>query len=871
MLSIFNPTQITKESFQKDVLELAPYLSYQGPIGELVCLNPLAAFQQLDFYQAIREASQFYGNDFLMPLSFYAEALKSGRLNRALLKEKFIKGTSIPESGVTDDHSYEAFEDLILNWKDTGTKSHSNDSLRRALIHTFHVELPVRSTQVLVRLINNYLDQGVSTWPMPRESDGFFASIRSLMNDSYVRPEVFRRQFAMELLQMPAEECAAHALKSIISWDPSGCHGHDSKGYLRDLMFATPGWSAMVWILQQKPQSICHSRPVTLSDFMALGLLLDAAVMEASAIAKRAPWRVVPKIQSFDHATNLEFKLKTICHATYEDSLYEETLVTLKSQTLHQVNVKEQLKSIQAVFCIDDRECSLRRYLELQDDAIETFGTAGFFGMDFFYQDSDAVMPAQNCPIVITPKHLVRSSRASSGTSTGMVPLADSPLAAAGLIQKLKGILASIRLVKTVFFPELDSHSSTSVQRNDDRGELHLFRFGHELDPQSGLLLGYSFDELATRIHFQLVSTGLKSRLGELVVVVGHGSTTVNNPHFAAYDCGACMGKPGTPNARAFVQAANHPEVRKRLRELDCIIPAHCHFVAAVHDTTRDEIVFFDTNHLPDPAVKNLHRFDRAVREALQLNAQERCRRFLNTDENILPQLAAQEVIRRSTSIFEPRPEFTHTSNALAIVGRRHLTKNVFLDRRAFLNSYDPTLDDDGSVLAQILGAVIPVGSGINLTYFLSRMDNLAFGAGTKLPHNIMGLLGVGIGVSSDIFTGLPEQMVEQHEPVRLMVIVEQSPDIALKALRQNPNVFQLVQNEWVHFAALDPHSGKIFRFKKEEMRLVEVTVGGQPQVYNSKVRPRTESQPVGLFVPDTMERKGRHFSSPTNSGEDRP
>ncbi len=43
--------------------------------------------------------------------------------------------------------------------------------------------------------------------------------------------------------------------------------------------------------------------------------------------------------------------------------------------------------------------------------------------------------------------------------------------------------------------------------------------------------------------------------------------------------------------------------------------------------------------------------------------------------------------------MFEPRPELGHGTNSLCIVGSRDLTKGLFLDRRAFLNSYDYSTD----------------------------------------------------------------------------------------------------------------------------------------------------------------------------------
>ena len=118
------------------------------------------------------------------------------------------------------------------------------------------------------------------------------------------------------------------------------------------------------------------------------------------------------------------------------------------------------------------------------------------------------------------------------------------------------------------------------------------------------------------------------------------------------------------------------------------------------------------------------------------------------------------------------------------------LTKNIFLDRRAFLNSYDYTIDPTGDILAKVISPIGPVCGGINLEYYFSRIDNQKLGAGTKLPHNVMGLIGVSNSSDGDLRPGLPLQMIEVHDPVRLLVVVEQVPDIVLKVVKSSENIY---------------------------------------------------------------------------------
>jgi uncharacterized protein YbcC (UPF0753/DUF2309 family) len=129
------------------------------------------------------------------------------------------------------------------------------------------------------------------------------------------------------------------------------------------------------------------------------------------------------------------------------------------------------------------------------------------------------------------------------------------------------------------------------------------------------------------------------------------------------------------------------------------------------------------------------------------------------------------------------------------------------------MNSYDYSIDPDGKLLFNILKPIGPVCGGINLEYYFSRVDNQKLGAGSKLPHNVMGLIGVANGIDGDLRPGLPNQMIEVHDPLRLLVIVEHHPEVLLKTIQILPEVYEWYNNEWIHLVALDPGSGALFKF----------------------------------------------------------
>ncbi|MEZ5239167.1 MAG: putative inorganic carbon transporter subunit DabA [Microthrixaceae bacterium] len=155
--------------------------------------------------------------------------------------------------------------------------------------------------------------------------------------------------------------------------------------------------------------------------------------------------------------------------------------------------------------------------------------------------------------------------------------------------------------------------------------------------------------------------------------------------------------------------------------------------------------------------------------------------------------------------------------NASFIVAPRDLTRGVDLDGRAFLHSYDPEADDDGSVLETILTAPMVVGHWINAQYYFSTVDPDHFGAGDKTLHNPVAGIGVLEGSGGDLRVGLPWQSVGHgtepyHEPVRLLTVVEAPIERIEAVIARNTILQQLLDGAWVHLVARDPAGGTWMR-----------------------------------------------------------
>ena len=141
----------------------------------------------------------------------------------------------------------------------------------------------------------------------------------------------------------------------------------------------------------------------------------------------------------------------------------------------------------------------------------------------------------------------------------------------------------------------------------------------------------------------------------------------------------------------------------------------------------------------------------------------------------------------------------------------------------------------DGTILTRILQAAVPVCSGISLEYFFSRVDNGGYGCGSKLPHNIASLLGVMDGAASDLRTGLPWQMVEIHEPVRSLFVIETTPETMLRIMDRQPAIARLIRNGWIRLALLAPDEPTVHMYLNGQFVRYEPQAEALPHAASSQ------------------------------------
>lgn len=786
--------------------ELKHYLPAQSPLKDFIHHNTLHAFQKLKFHKAIRHASEILGYRVSLSLTEFRTLYKSGAVKDDIL-ENIIAGRKGKES--------------LKEWKKKALTSEYNNlplprigSLRSNWKRKYQIDLDSMVHPLLFRVLCSYLDQGISIWHFPVKEMGFLSAIKEMEQNSY--SSFFRGERARNFLLTGS--CEIADLLKVLVGDPALY-----EQYLFDQQFAHQGWAGIVSAVEDHPYTLLDTKKLSIHDLIVFELLLEIDMLDDhfGEIWSPLGYKLSEKpAELFAEVPETELsEVISIWQEAFEWSYYDQVLAGIRTG---QVKNEPAEKSFQAMFCIDDRECSFRRYLEKIDPNCGTYGTPGFFNVEFFYQPEGGKFYTKVCPWPVTPKYLIKGYDSKGKREKDIHFSKDSHSIFRGwLISQTLGFWAALRLFINIFRPSMGPATASSFQHMDKSSKLTIENKNKD-DRENELQIGFAVDEMALRLEGLLKSTGLVKDFAPIVYVVGHGSSSVNNPHYAAYDCGACSGRAGSVNSRVICYMANHPGVREILRLKGVVIPPETQFLGGLHDTTRDEIVFFDEDSLSLVNQKSHERNEVIFEKALDTNAKERSRRFVSINTKREPAKIHEKVRLRSVSLFEPRPELNHATNTLCIVGRREMTKGLFLDRRSFLNSYDYSIDPDGKYLFGVMKPLGPVCGGINLEYFFSRVDNQKLGAGTKLPHNVMGLFGVANGIDGDLRPGLPSQMIEVHDPVRLLIIVEHFPEIVLATIKKADDVYEWFINEWVRLIVINPETKEFSLFKDGSFTIYE-------------------------------------------------
>ncbi|MGK0276063.1 MAG: hypothetical protein ACI9N0_002451 [Ilumatobacter sp.] len=458
----------------------------------------------------------------------------------------------------------------------------------------------------------------------------------------------------------------------------------------------------------------------------------------------------------------------------------------------------------QLVFCIDVRSEGLRRHLEATGP-YDTIGFAGFFGVAMSVRRLEWQQAEPRCPVLVKPSVLAierpidRAGRPDAvdamlardrlrAGATAVHASTKHGLGAPFVMAEAAGWIAGPAAAMRTLFPP----RRTAPDRPPTVMELDGSADG-----------GLDLEQRVFTAEAVLKTMGLTKDFAPLVVLCGHASDNVNNPHATALDCGACAGASGQDNARTVVRLLNDVDVRGGLRERTIDIPDTTHFCAALHDTVSDDVRLLDTHDIPPAHNDTLKQLVEALDAAARGQSAQRALHLPGPSGTVR---------NRGGDWAQIRSEWGLARNNSFIIGPRSMTTGLDLDGRSFLHTYDADQDPDGKVLETIMTAPLVVAHWISSQYYFSTVDPDTFGAGDKLIHNIAANTGVISGEHGDLRVGLPLQSTHigdrrHHQPVRLLAVIQAPLERIERVIDQNPILTTLVGGSWIRIAGRShPH-----------------------------------------------------------------
>jgi uncharacterized protein YbcC (UPF0753/DUF2309 family) len=748
------------------------------------------------------------------PREMARDAWQAGRIAEADLAAALDRLPGARAAGLDTRQAVAALEEtpslprlpLLIDVLDDDPQGRHRLSWRQAITH--------QVSQVCAA----YFDAHQADW-QPDRDGGLYAFWRETLTHDHAigvlmgLPEISRGLAALPATRVDAERWVLRRL---------GLPQESWADYLEAVLLTVNGWASWCAYLGWEARLAGGDDP-HLRELLAIRLAWGAIVLECrdDAAAQRAfaalqvQWERAPAL------------LEQASRALLVDEAWQLAL-----EMRHQRELARRLAAVgplrsgpgagavpvpevQAAFCIDVRSEPLRRAIESVWPAVQTIGFAGFFGLPVAYTPLATAARRPQLPGLLAPTAEVTERIADREADFGAQ---GDALQGAARRQRLRGFArmdqwdagsrwpnAAFSFVEAAGVGYLGKlaqwlRPSAAARRSADAAGLSA-RYRPVCRP---LLAGMDIRakvELAQRV---LHAMGLERGFAPLVVLVGHGSQSANNAQAAALDCGACCGQTGEVNARVLARLLNEPAVREGLDALGVQVPQDTAFVAALHNTTTDEIDGFDLDLLDDRARERWTRLHAVFAHAGDQVRRERSGP-LGLDAGAPHDMLLDQYRRRANDGAQTRPEWGLAGNSAFIIAPRDRSRGARLGGRVFLHDYSAQNDPDGSVLELLMTAPMLVTHWINWQYHASTCDPLHLGSGNKLLHNVVGgRIGVFEGNGGDLRIGLGRQSLHDgvrwvHEPLRLTVMIDAPAASIERVIAAHAVVRQLVDNDWLH------------------------------------------------------------------------
>jgi uncharacterized protein YbcC (UPF0753/DUF2309 family) len=774
------------------------------PLDRFIAVNPFWERVDQPIAEAFAEVGALTGARLLMPRGWFREEWDRGRLRAEHLRAAISAEASTVTEGrlravLASDEPTTPGRRRVMDLADE----------RRDLAHGMSWrEFVTHSTS---QLCAAYFDEGQAQLG-PDRAGGLYATWRRhALGDRAPALLQGMRDYRERARALPttAREMASVAIASL------GVPATEREAWLTGLLLDLNGWAA--WCAYRRwTARLAGGDDEHLVELLAIRLAWECMLLGAGGDALAARWQAAvsqwPTVDDVRASQADDWLLQRAVEIAWQQGVCAQ-LRAAPAPTA----AASEAPTVQAAFCIDVRSEVFRRALEAQSPGVQTLGCAGFFGLPVEYLPVGAAHARPHLPGLLAPGLRVTDT----GTPPDLSPRRAARLALDDAWRRFKtSALSGFTFVESMGAlagPGLVADSLGLGAEHPERAGLsareHATRRPRLTARADGTAL--TPDDRAALAAGMLRAMSLTRGFARLVVLVGHGSDTRNNPHAAGLDCGACGGQTGEVNARAAAALLNEPGVRDGLAARGIDVPATTRFVAALHHTTTDDVTLFELDALPASHAADVEALRRWLEAAGGRARRERAPRLGLAG---LSDEALRAAVRgRARDWGQVRPEWGLADNAAFVIAPREHGRHLDLAGRAFLHDYRWQDDEGFATLALLMTAPMVVTHWINLQYYASTVDPARYGSGDKVLHNVVGgHLGVFEGNGGDLRIGLPRQSVHDgarwaHTPLRLSVFIDAPRDAIDAVLAQHATVRALVDHAWLHLFQIDPAAGAVY------------------------------------------------------------
>jgi len=816
---------IDNTKLNRDIDAACARIAPLWPLKHFVAVNPFFGLSDQTFQDASDSLARILGHGIYMPRAYYRQQLVSGRINRDDIQQAIDRcGSNLDVVSVERILATEAPKPKM-------GMAPVSEVLER-------VEGGLWSSFVTERISLHcaaYFDLGQATIEMPWRNLSLYESWRKAAAIDMSPAMMGLGDFRHAVSKLPTQP------RDAIAWGVQQLDVQDEaiERYLHASLLSIGGWAA--WTRYRRWQAeLAGEQDNAIVDLLAIRVMWDVLLYQKkNTHALVARWRemLAASMRPPSSKRQASAEIDRIMLNAMEIGFQRGVISSLNAPAQNNKRSEFTVRpSVQAAFCIDVRSEVFRRSFETVALGSQTLGFAGFFGIFIEYVPLGADTGRSHVPVIFNPAYRIYEQVKDDDQAN--TQLFTRRRQRFGLSKVWKGFKLSasscfsfVEAAGLMYAPKLMSDSfgwsrpvPDPFTQGLDKSKLNSIGPSLQTVSQEQSCLhhadsGIPQSERVDHAERILRAMTMTSNFARLVLLAGHGSTTVNNPHATGLDCGACAGQTGEASARVVTALLNDPLVREGLRKRGIDIPDDTWFIAGLHDTTTDDVRLFDTDMVPEALVQDLMQLRQWLEQAGDLTRMQRAT-LLGTS-GLSDNAVAADIRRRSNDWSQVRPEWALANNAAFIAAPRERTLGGDLGGRAFLHDYLWQNDKDFKILELIMTAPMVVANWINMQYYGSVVDNETFGSGNKVLHNVVGgAIGVLEGNGGDLRVGLPMQSLHNgkrwvHEPLRLSVFIEAPATAMDDIIARHELVRQLVENGWLHLFRI-AEDGGVYRRSRQ-------------------------------------------------------